>query len=159
MERRFNLNAKEGDFGYDKGEVLFDNISDPASFPMRGSSLVTMKTRWARKRRPHLPWKSWPSTMRKHLSRHVGMLQAHVDYVAGASVHRISRVHEEFIGLFLMTSGRLNHSCEPNLEFDLSWDESRATVVCLGLKISFLSSLRAGERGYFEQADGNFCGS
>ncbi|CAJ1409564.1 unnamed protein product [Effrenium voratum] len=27
---RFNLNAKEGDFGYDKGEVLFDNISDPS---------------------------------------------------------------------------------------------------------------------------------
>ena len=24
---RFNLDAKEGDFGYDKGEVLFDKIS------------------------------------------------------------------------------------------------------------------------------------
>ena len=27
QQRRFNLSAQEGDFGYDTGEVLFDNIS------------------------------------------------------------------------------------------------------------------------------------
>ena len=27
QQRRFNLSAQEGDFGYDAGEVLFDKIS------------------------------------------------------------------------------------------------------------------------------------
>ncbi|CAE7777202.1 smyd5 [Symbiodinium sp. CCMP2592] len=48
---RFNLDAKEGDFGYDRGEALFDRIS------------------------------------------------------------------------------RLNHSCQPNVEFNLTWDNSRGNVV------------------------------
>ena len=54
MRERFNLQAKEGDFGYDQGEVLFDEIS------------------------------------------------------------------------------RLNHSCDPNLEFELTWDDREMTVVRLG---------------------------
>ena len=32
----------------------------------------------------------------------------------------------------LTTGGRLNHSCAPNLEFNLTWDEHDATVVNLG---------------------------
>lgn len=65
IRERFNLQAKEGDFGYDQGEVLFDEIS------------------------------------------------------------------------------RLNHSCDPNLEFELAWDEGEMTVVRLCRShVDLLRSLR-----------------
>ncbi|CAE7497888.1 smyd5, partial [Symbiodinium microadriaticum] len=68
---RFNLDAKEGDFGYDKGEALFDRIS------------------------------------------------------------------------------RLNHSCQPNVEFNLTWDNSRGNVVNT---ITAISDISEGEEGSFVNA-------